>query len=155
MLGEQQQCGFLDAVGKRLNRSVGKEWFYLDCVLYRKAPQFIGYGVYPAGYDVIIEHENGEQIEQEMWKQLMWRSPLKVLIFYDYLDDERKNDQMARWRDSKIAQLRTIAEQARKWWPENEDSEYLLIVGSAPTRGDLPQWRHFPLYCAPIRNFHA
>ena len=110
MLGEQQQCGFLDAVGKRLNRSVGKEWFYLDCVLYRKAPQFIGYGVYPAGYDVIIEHENGEQIEQEMWKQLMWRSPLKVLIFYDYLDDERKNDQMARWRDSKIA---TIADNRR------------------------------------------
>ncbi|MDD9982295.1 MAG: hypothetical protein OXU81_13205 [Gammaproteobacteria bacterium] len=149
MLGrKQQQDGFLDAVGRRLKRSVGKEWFYLDCVLYREEPQLIGYGVYPAGYDVVIEHENGEQVEQEMWKQLMWRSPLKVLIFYDYLDNEREaNEQMARWLDSKIAQLRAMVVQTWKWWPENEASEYLLIVGSASCRGALPQWRHFSLSC--------
>ena len=30
--------------------------------------------------DVIIEHENDCDIEKEMWKLLMFRSPLKVLV---------------------------------------------------------------------------
>ena len=148
MLGRGQPNGFLSAVGKRLKRCVGKEIFSLDCVLYREAPQVIGYGVYPAGYDVIIEHENREQVEQEMWKQIMWRSPLKVLIFDDYRDDVREaNEKMARWLDCKIAELRAMVEQARQWWPENEASEYLLIVGSVSRSGDLPKWRDFRLSC--------
>ena len=148
MLGKKgQRDGFLDSVGKRLNRYVGKEWYYLDCVLYQGASQLIGYGVYPAGCDVIIEHENNNDVEQEMWKQLMWRSPLKVLIFYDWPEYKREEDpDKGRWLDRKICELRTMAEQTRCWWPENEATEYLLVVGCIPSGGDLPRWRHLPLF---------
>ena len=48
MLGNSQhQDSFLDAVGRRLKRSVGLEFYRFDCVLYRKDPQLIDYGVYP------------------------------------------------------------------------------------------------------------
>ena len=70
--------------------------------------------------------------------------PRVFLIFYDYRADVREaNERYARWLDCKIAELRAMAEQAREWWPENEASEYLLIVGSVTSQGDLPQWRHF------------
>ena len=43
---------------------------------------------YPSKLHVLIEHEHGESIEEEMWKLLFLRAPLKVLIFYDW--DEAK-----------------------------------------------------------------
>ena len=78
MLGSKESpCGFLHAVGARLNRSVSKNWYTLDCVFYREEPNLIEWGTYPAGLDVIVEHENGGRVEEEMWKLLMWRAPLK------------------------------------------------------------------------------
>ena len=95
MLGNKE-CprGFLHAVGARLKLSVDKNWFYLDCVFYREEPNLIKRegAIYPARLDAIVEHENGESVEEEMWKLLMWRAPLKVLIFYDYSEAERANN---------------------------------------------------------------
>ena len=70
--GEPLRDGFLHAVGKRLDRCVSKEWYTLDCVFYRREPNLIGKEGYPAGLDVIVEHENGERVEEGMWKLLMW-----------------------------------------------------------------------------------
>ena len=37
-----------------------------------------------------------------MWKLLMWRSPLKVLIFYDYLEEEKaKHPNLDAWLEKK------------------------------------------------------
>ena len=35
-----------------------------------------------------IEHENGFDVETEMWKLAHWRSDLSVLVFYDFAEIE-------------------------------------------------------------------
>ena len=136
--------GFLHTVGDKLKRSVSKNWYTLDCVFYRDEPNLIERGTYPAGLDVIVEHENGERVEEEMWKLLMWRAPLKVLIFYDYLEEEKeKRLRLGAWLDEKLEHLRCMANQMHERWPEHQSNEYLLIVGCAPCKGELPRWRTF------------
>ena len=39
---------------------------------------------YPARWDVLIEHENGEYPQEELYKLLMRRALLKVIVFYDW-----------------------------------------------------------------------
>ena len=39
---------------------------------------------YPFLWDILIEHENDKCPENEMWKLMLLRSPLKVIIFYDH-----------------------------------------------------------------------
>ena len=138
--------GFLHAVGKRLDRCVSKEWYTLDCVFYRHEPNLIEPGIYPAGLDVIVEHENGERVEEEMWKLLMWRSLLKVLIFYDYPEEEKaKHAKLDAWLQKKLEKLRCMAIRMHEHWPEYQNNEYLLLVGCAPRSGELPRWRDFML----------
>jgi hypothetical protein len=145
MLGyDESPNGCLHAVGKRLERSVSKNWYALDCVFYQDEPNLIERGAYPGGLDVIVEHENGERVEEEMWKLLMWRSPLKVLIFYDYLEEEKaKHLKLEKWLEQKLEKLRCMVIQMHERWPEYKSNEYLLVVGCAPRRGELPQWRDF------------
>ena len=147
MLGcNESPNGFLHAVGERLERCVSREWYTLDCVFYQDQPNLIEQGPYPAGLDVIVEHENGERVEEEMWKLLMWRSPLKVLIFYDYLEEEKaKHPNLDAWLEKKLENLRCMAIEMHERWPEYQSNEYLLVVGCAPRRGELPQWRDFML----------
>ena len=91
-------------------------------------------------------YENGERVEEEMWKLLMWRSPLKVLIFYDYLEEEKaKHPNLDAWLEKKLEKLRCMAIEMHERWPEYQSNEYLLVVGCAPRRGELPQWRDFML----------
>ena len=145
MLGSDiEPLGFLQALGDSLKRRVSKNWYSLDCVFYRDKPNLIGSGTYPAGLDVIIEHENEEKVEEEMWKLLMWRAPLKVLMFYDYTEEDKaRNPYHAQWLTEKLEELRSMAEQMHERWPEHRNNEYLLLVGCAPRRGEVPRWRAF------------
>ena len=143
-------CGFEDcflyAVGKRLGLSFCREFYSLDGVFYDKEPNLVDPGIYPAGFRVIIEHENEDRVEEEMWKLLMWRGPLKVLIFYDHAEKQR-NETKAAWLDDKFQRLGQMAEAMHRRWPEGTDSQYLFVVGSpsVPEAGQVPRWRYFRL----------
>jgi hypothetical protein len=81
--------------------------------------------------DVIIEHENDCDIEKEMWKLLMFRSPLKVLVCYDYDENEKTNDQtIVKWLKNKLDKLADMARQIDENWKEAEDTEYLIVIGN-------------------------
>ena len=137
---------FLYAVGKRLGRSFCREYCSLDGVFYDKEPNLVDPGIYPAAFRAIIEHENGDRVEEEMWKLLMWRGPLKVLNFYDYHDDEKqRNETKVAWLDDKFQRLGRMAETMHRQWPEGTDSQYLFVVGGPPARGPVPRWRYFRL----------
>ena len=87
---------FLGRVSSRLSLEICKEWYRWDCVYYMdiKKSNLLPYGYYPAGVDVAIEHENGEFVEEEMYKMLMLiRSPLRVLIFYDYPECQKEDSE--------------------------------------------------------------
>jgi hypothetical protein len=68
----------------------------------------------------LIEHENGKDIETELWKLAHWRAPLKVLVFYRLADDP--------WLDRKFEQAQRIVAAAQS--PQAEVGvEYLLLAG--------------------------
>ena len=123
-----------------------REYYTLDCVYYEKEPNLIERGAYPAGFSAIIEHENGERVEEEMWKLLMWRGPLKVLIFYDYLDDaKQQNKKYADWLERKFKEFGSMAKTMHQRHPEGSDNQYLFVVGSITKAGERPVWRYYRL----------
>ena len=65
-----------------------REWYTLDGIYHRC--ESIYRKDYPPCMDVLIEHENeSDTMEEEMWKLLMFRSPLKVLVSYDWIEKEK------------------------------------------------------------------
>lgn len=102
---------------------------------------------YPKNLYCLIEHENGEWVEEEMWKLIFWRSPLKVLIFYDLWEGRKQADKFGiSTCDDKLAALRAMLKHANAFHPEAADTEYVFLVGNLPatTAGEapLPQWRY-------------
>lgn len=95
----------------------------------------------PGHVHCIVEHENGPNWHEEIWKLAHWRCPLKVLIGYDY-NDERKSTEIRRqWLKSAIlnaqAQISRIDELQGK-----DPATYLLIVGSKEEdHADRVRWR--------------
>ena len=143
MLGDGEANGFLHEVAENLNRRVYREYYTIDCVYYQDEFDLFEGGGYPRGFDAIIEHENGDRPEEEWWKLLMWRAPLKVLIFYDYSDDAKKNSSRnANWLVGKLENFAEMTRQMRDRWPGRRDyDDYLIVVGYVPTGENLPRWR--------------
>ncbi len=147
-------CGLRDrpnADGKLLRMS--REWYTLDAVFYSGNNLFgsLEKGKeYPPLLDVLIEHENGGDVETEMWKLLLFRAPLKVIIFYDWgCNDkihttEKKRKERTQWLPDKLGELALMAMKVEHLWPENEDTEYLFIVGHRDSEDQL-RWIKFSL----------
>ena len=151
---------FLRRLVKRLSSrsapslAMGREWYTLDAVYYEaEEDSYIyrpkGGGPYPNCLHVIVEHENAEDVETEMWKLLMFRSPLKVLIFYDYRDDEKQNsEKKTRWLCEKLQKLCDMGRRSQQQCPEAANVEYLFLVGNRSEDGQPPCWR----YCVVERG---
>ena len=146
MLGKKGPCqdSFLYRVSNRnpLNLQMVREWYTLDCVYYEEGADVYGDGGYPACLQVLIEHENGEDVETEMYKLLMFRSPLKVLIFYDYDEDNKPTERSQTWLQRKLTTLLDMGRQVDSHWPEADRTEYLFLVGNRVQEGQLPRWRY-------------
>ena len=148
--GEMEDA-FLHKVKVKLAASrnsleMARGWHKLDAMFYRGDTLFNSDG-YPPILDVLIEHENDDDVEVEMWKLLMFRSPLKVIIFYDWGDNAKKegnSEKRKKWLPDKLRELTRMAIRVEQLWPENKDTEYLFIVGN---RGEKKQicWRKFSL----------
>lgn len=128
----------------RLSFDVGMEFQTLDCVYYRKeSNQIEGHESFAACLEVIIEHENGERVEEELWKLLLFRSPLKVLVFYDWNESEKERSERKRtWLSDKLSGLLRMGAEFGARWPESDDTEYLFLVGNRLEEGALLHWRH-------------
>ena len=152
------EASFLYKVRSRLNADgkllrMSREWYTLDAVFYSGNNLFgsLEKGKeYPPLLDVLIEHENGGDVETEMWKLLLFRAPLKVIIFYDWGDNdkihttEKKREERTQWLPDKLGELALMAMKVEHLWPENEDTEYLFIVGHRDSEDQL-RWIKFSL----------
>ena len=97
---------------------------------------------YPSEIHALIEHENKDKIEEEMWKLAYLRSPLKVIIFYDYNDKEKESSGMKRgWLNNKLSSLMKMLKLINDFYKENEDTEYLFIIGARREPGGEIYWR--------------
>ncbi len=140
-----KEVGFLQGVRGRLpegvNLSYAREWYTLDAVFYGGTDLAPALGRYPSELHVLIEHENGKDVETEMWKLIFWRSPLKVIIFYDYHDDQKTTEKERRWLEDKLAVLWCMLDSANSFLKENDETEYLFLIGTRKEAGGMPYWR--------------
>ena len=141
---------FLSRLSARLTHlprgplTMGREWYTLDAVYYKEDEAVFrpgGGGLYPDCLDVIVEHENGEDVETEMWKLLMFRSPLKVLIFYDYCDEYKTTETRRIWLQGKLETLCRMHVAANEQCEEVLDVEYLFLIGNSAGESDIPAWQ--------------
>ena len=138
---------FLKRVGNRLNLSTKTEWFNLDAIYYEaQTDLFPDWGkIYPARLEVYIEHENGNYPEEEMYKLLMWRASLKVLIFYDWAEFQKEGNRREhrwQWLSEKLTTMFNMG-RAVEPQPEAANAEYLLLVGHTTEQGEAPVWRYW------------
>lgn len=83
---------------------------------------------YPLTYDVLVEHENDvSRAYEEMYKLTYFRARLKVLITYNWNGDT-KNDFHSTFKKL-CSNFETIIKQTNKKFIENDETDYLLIVG--------------------------
>ena len=77
-----------------------------------------------------------------MWKLLIFRSPLKILIFYDYLEDEKRTEKKQHWLQNKLVDLLKMGKEVDARCQEAENTEYLFLIGNRDTKWQLPKWRY-------------
>lgn len=136
---------FLRRVAARLNRAMVVERDRIDASYYDTQAVTDLYPdwwqAYPARWDVLIEHENGNYPEEELYKLLMRRTPLKVVIFYDWaVSAQEGNPNYQQWLPEKLKDLFRIGRTVSAAWPEAENTEYLLLVGRAGQQGGPHRW---------------
>lgn len=127
-----------------------RERYTVDAII-ASTDDMLGRSGYPSRIDVLIEHENGDNWQEEMWKLLFFRAPLKVLIGYDYYESDRRADlaKKGAWLCGKIETLRKMHGEFAAG--QKDDSEYLLIVGDRAGRNaaDGVRWRKCLLSSGP------
>ena len=128
---------FLDRIAHRLQLSMAKELLRVDAIYHDPNANLLpDKGIYPNRLDMLIEHENQGDPEREMWKLLMLRAPLKVLIFYDWAEDEKRNNlDRQQWLTGKLSLLFRMGKAVDRQWPQ--PSKYLFLVGKRGQRDDI------------------
>ncbi len=129
--------------------SLHAQWYTLDLCMV--APAYQGRGDYWTSRTVLaIEHENGNDVETEMWKLAHWRSELSVLVFYDFSEAECARDGLcsdkwlpgvrkADWLAKKCERLSDIVARIDPAGGER----HLLLVGQRSTGAPVViTWRY-------------
>lgn len=124
--------GIIEQVSESLNprvpNQVRREWSKVDAMLIgsgslEASPNF------PHELFAIIEHENGPNVEEEMWKLLHWRCPLKVLIFYDWPQESKTTNARETWLDQKLTRLSKMYWSANDFNLESASTNYIFLIG--------------------------
>jgi len=153
MLGKgEPECLLRDAARRfaaNINEpafSLHEQWYTLDLLMV--TPSYDDTRDYWQTRTLLtIEHENGDDVETEMWKLAHWRSPLSVLVFYDFNESDLTDKIYTRdkttpnvaQRDWLTAKLSILSEIVRNVDP-SEASRHLLLIGHKAASGFA--WRH-------------
>ena len=137
--------GFLHAVMKRLSGLVdrldySKEIYTIDAMFVGGEDMFRENLCYPSKLYALIEHEHGENLEEEMWKLIFWRAPLKVLIFYDWNEDQKTTSNRKEWASNKLSFLMGMRDKANSLVKEPEETEYLFLFANRHVSGGDVVW---------------
>jgi hypothetical protein len=99
---------------------------------------------YPSSVYAVIEHEMNWYPEEEMWKLLHWRCPLKVLITYDYTEDQKKGRPSRQtWLDKKIETLWQMRDAVDGFQGDEQGTNYLFLIGETKyPDGQVGGWRY-------------
>ena len=146
MLGDG---GFLSVVTdqfKAIDENIfyHRELYYVDAVILGGRDVFRTGLCYPSAVYALIEHETAAYPEEEMWKLLHWRCPLKVLIMYDWSDEERRSSVGKQsWMENKVASLQRMRDQVDEFQGDEADVTYLFLIGGREASdGPVTRWRY-------------
>ncbi len=152
MNGKSNEKSFLRSVFSHFlsKGSYAQEWYTVDGLFMNDKDVMNGEvlpkGKFtPSGFHCLVEHENGQDIEIEMWKLLFWRCPLKIIIFYDYHEYEKISETNKDWLPKKLGLLKPMLSNANNFFEENPNTEYLLLWANKEGRNSHPQWRYLKL----------
>jgi len=153
MLGKgERECLLRDAAKRyaaSINEpsfSIHEQWYTLDLLMV--SPSYDDTRDYWQTKTLLtVEHENGDDVETEMWKLAHWRSPLSVLVFYDFnegdltdkiytRDKTTPNVAQRDWLTKKLSILSGIVSDV----DSEEASRHLLIIGHRAASGLA--WRY-------------
>lgn len=134
-------------LNKVMNRVAGnlnplkyyKELYTIDAAMVGGEDLFRERLKYPSRIYVAVEHENGFNVEEEMWKLIYWRIPLKVLVFYDWTEQDKTCESRRRWVDQKLETLGDMLEKANRGPLGADAAEYLFLIGGKSADG-TPTW---------------
>jgi hypothetical protein len=153
MLGGRGEAeGILTEAAKRYAAGLGEacthhhQWYTLDlCVV---TPAYADKTEYWQTRTMLaLEHENGDDVETEMWKLAHWSAALTVCVFYDF--NETKLDNKVYRGD------RTVGELQRRHWLARKlellsdivrrvdpggGERHLLVIGNRTIDGSV-RWR--------------
>lgn len=97
---------------------------------------------YPVEFAAFIEHEMNNDPEREMQKLILARAPLKVLIFYDWSEYEKRNDWRRQWVQNKLSWFETALNKVNEYCPETIDTSYIFIIGHRDNDNSEIEWYH-------------
>lgn len=100
---------------------------------------------YPKVYEIIVEHENKiDDCWREMAKLTSFRAKLKVLITYNWGEDDEKKDYSMNI-ETTAKNFGKIIKQTNEAFPENPDTEYLLIIGQRKGKEEKAEisWHYY------------
>lgn len=118
-VGEQYLTEKRSVISSEASFSLKREWYTVDLmgVMHTDSDDYTKSEVH-----FVLEHENAQDVETEMWKLVLLRAPLKILIFYSFA--RRDPD----WLQSKLNELRQIKTRSESISGVDE-ADYLIIVG--------------------------
>ncbi len=131
---------FFDRTCKRLSLTYYKELYSIDAAFVGGEDLFRSDLAYPSQVHVLLEHENGPNVEEEMWKLLHWRCPLKVLVFYDYPEKSTSAPSLSGWGAQKLKALEEMRQKVVDFLPEHEAVTYLYIIGQTTSNESIRWW---------------
>ena len=120
----------------------------IDLVIYSKEkfikiPYFDNSGTFDSdnlhrGFRVIVEHENNYQtVFEEIAKLVNFKSPLKVLITYPH------EKIIVNTENALIKKMKIGISQGHSFFPENNDTKYLLITGLLNNKDKELIWNYY------------
>jgi hypothetical protein len=121
-----------------------RELYTVDAVILGGCDVFRMDLCYPSSIYALIEHETAYYPEEEMWKLLHWRCPLKIIIMYDWSDEEKRTRVGRRsWMENKITILRKMRDQIYKFQGDEPDTDYLFLIGYREVSdGPITRWSY-------------
>jgi len=125
------------------NIAYTREWYTVDG-LFIGGNELLREGSwgYPSSVYALVEHELDENIEEEIWKLAHWRCPLKVLIFYDWAENDKSTDARLKFLTNKVNKAFIMIEEISRHWAENPDTQYLFIIGTRAECNSPIIWKY-------------
>ena len=119
----------------------GSKFYYIDFVI-GSGDMFRNYGFYPYSILAAIEHENGFDLGPEMYQLAFFRSPLKIIIGYDWDEDKKITEKRKKGIDNGLEIFSKFLNKCSEYCREEPEVEYLVIIGDRKYYGaDEVNWR--------------